>query len=271
MSKIIRSTLIVESQRIKENKKIKEDEEIKIDFFTEEDELEKAEAHVLEMKKEWEEKKQSEEKDLAHKRAEAEKFLKEAKMEAEKILEDTYDKSQEILKKARADGYDEGYERGYQEAYEKSKAESDVLIQEANEIKEAYLGAQQAFADGIEKDIVGLIAQSIETLTYERLKADSDLVLNRIKEALDPLRQAEHVTLRVSEDDLKMVEFSKDRLLAGASMIATMNIKVDGNLKTGDCIIESERGIVDASLQRQIDDIKNILQDVLGGDDHSES
>lgn len=275
MSKIIRSTTLVEKkiepiENLDENLEL-ENEEIEFDFFTEEDKEEEIELERKKMQKILQNEREEAQVIIDKKIKEAEKKVILAQNEADEIMEQTYEKSKQILEQSRTEGFEEGYNKGYQEAYDMSKQESDVLIEEANQIKKAYLESQREFADNIESEIVMLIIDTIQSLTYKSIESDKEIVIERIKEALKPLRQADSAVVKVCEEDFEMAEFAKDRLLAGASMVENLTIKIDKSLNVGDCIVESERGIIDLSLTRQLEEIKSIMKDVLKSGDSDES
>ena len=275
MSKIIRSTTLVEKkiepiENLDENLEL-ENEEIEFDFFTEEDKEEEIELERKKMQKILQNEREEAQLIIDKKIKEAEKKVILAQNEADEIMEQTYEKSKQILEQSRTEGFEEGYNKGYQEAYDMSKQESDVLIEEANQIKKAYLESQREFADNIESEIVMLIIDTIQSLTYKSIESDKEIVIERIKEALKPLRQADSAVVKVCEEDFEMAEFAKDRLLAGASMVENLTIKIDKSLNVGDCIVESERGIIDLSLTRQLEEIKSIMKDVLKSGDSDES
>jgi flagellar assembly protein FliH len=275
LSKIIRSTTLVEKkiepiENLDENLEL-ENEEIEFDFFTEEDKEEEIELERKKMQKILQNEREEAQVIIDKKIKEAEKKVILAQNEADEIMEQTYEKSKQILEQSRTEGFEEGYNKGYQEAYDMSKQESDVLIEEANQIKKAYLESQREFADNIESEIVMLIIDTIQSLTYKSIESDKEIVIERIKEALKPLRQADSAVVKVCEEDFEMAEFAKDRLLAGASMVENLTIKIDKSLNVGDCIVESERGIIDLSLTRQLEEIKSIMKDVLKSGDSDES
>jgi len=275
LSKIIRSTTLVEKkiepiENLDENLEL-ENEEIEFDFFTEEDKEEEIELERKKMQKILQNEREEAQLIIDKKIKEAEKKVILAQNEADEIMEQTYEKSKQILEQSRTEGFEEGYNKGYQEAYDMSKQESDVLIEEANQIKKAYLESQREFADNIESEIVMLIIDTIQSLTYKSIESDKEIVIERIKEALKPLRQADSAVVKVCEEDFEMAEFAKDRLLAGASMVENLTIKIDKSLNVGDCIVESERGIIDLSLTRQLEEIKSIMKDVLKSGDSDES
>ena len=65
--------------------------------------------------------------------------------------------------------------------------------------------------------------------------------------------------VRVCEDDLDAVQNSLSSLLQTYPGISFLDIAADSRLKRGACLIESELGVVDSSLDTQLEAIKRAI------------
>ncbi|EOC99307.1 FliH/SctL family protein [Caldisalinibacter kiritimatiensis] len=189
----------------------------------------------------------------------AERIIQDAKDKADEYIEGSYAKSKEIIEEARKQGFNEGYSKGYQEG----KEDADKLIEEANEIKREYLERSRKVIKNIEKDVIELVIKNCEKIINMKLDDDKELILSIVEKGLESLAVSEKVTIRVSPDDYDVVELSKGRILAMATLVEDIVIKKDNNLERGGCIIETEKGSVDVSIKSQIEEMKKTLYSLI--------
>lgn len=76
------------------------------------------------------------------------------------------------------------------------------------------------------------------------------------------LKDAPVLTLRVSLSDLPAAERAVDAMLHGAQERLRIDVIADDGLVEGDCLFESDRGVVDAGLSTQLAAIKRAVKRV---------
>lgn len=169
---------------------------------------------------------------------EADRILSEAKAKASKIVSDAlalYDAKKE-------QGYADGIEEGRQEHAEKIMETAMASID---------------YLDTMEKEMAGLVLKAMEKIIGEM--DDDELIFKVVRSGISVARNERKVLLKVSSHDLKAVEARVDELLSVHAGIGLLDVVADPRMKQGDCIIESELGIVDASLDTQINAIKKAI------------
>lgn len=189
----------------------------------------------------------------------AESIITEARENADIIMEKTYKKSQIIIEESKQKGYEEGYKKGYEEGC----ITAEKIIEEANSIKREYLRNKAEYLKQLEKDIIELVVNISEKIINQKMDDDKEVIISVILKGLENLLVSDKVIIRVSKDDYDIVELAKERLLAEASLIEDIEIKIDNKLEKGGCIIETERGSVDVSIKTQIEAMRKTLKDIL--------
>lgn len=193
---------------------------------------------------------------------EAEDIILVAKKEAEKVLEETHSNVKNIYDTAREDGYSKGLEEGYAEG----KKTSDILIEEANEIKKNYMKEKEIVLSNIEKEVIDLIISICEKILNQKLENDKEVIIPIILKGINSLNVKENLLIKVSKEDFNIVDMSKQRLLAMANLVEDIQIRVDSTLSKGGCIIEGSKGNVEASIDLQIEEMRKILTTLLNGE-----
>ena len=213
------------------------------------------------------------------------KIIAEANEGAKRILEDAYNKSEEKINKAyenskeifhnaKLEGYEigykdgkkEGYNDGYEIGYNEGKEASEKLIEEALEIKNQYIQIRNQVLKETEKDIIELIITIYEKVLYKKVEEDEELIVSLVLKGIDNLEVSEKLTIIVSQEDYETVEKSKNLILAKASLIDELDIRVNSDMKKGDCMIETSMGSVDVSINSQLEEVKDLLVNILSNE-----
>ncbi|KPU28220.1 hypothetical protein TR13x_02465 [Caloranaerobacter sp. TR13] len=193
---------------------------------------------------------------------EAESIINEARENADIIMEKMYKKSQLMIEESKQKGYEEGYKKGYEEGC----ISAEKIIKEANNIKREYLQKKALYLKQLENDIIDLVINISEKIINQKLDDDREVIISIILKGLESLLVSDKVIIRVSKDDYGIVDLAKERLLAEASLIEDIEVKIDNNLEKGGCVIETERGCVDVSIKTQIEAMKKTLKDILNSE-----
>ena len=152
----------------------------------------------------------------------------------------------EQLRTARQGGYQDGYRDGlvaldaFKQSYaSQTSAQIGALMQS--------LGSE---LDGLQQDMARTLAIAATHLARQIVRSElatrADLVAQVAQEAIDTLLlSAKHITLRVHPDDHAFVAKGTADVLAarGARLLA------DPALTRGGCLVESDIGVIDATLE----------------------
>lgn len=204
----------------------------------------------------------------------AKKILEDAYSQSEEKLNTAYENSNKIFEDAKAEGYEkgykdgkvEGYNSGYEIGYKEGKEASQQLIEEALKIKEEYIQIRNQVLRDAEEDIVELVIAIYEKVLYQKVEEDKDLIVSLVLNGLDSLEVSDKLIIIVSEDDYEIVEESKSIILAKASLIDELDIRVNSDMKKGDCMIETSMGSVDVGVNTQLNEVRDLLKNILSNE-----
>ena len=145
-----------------------------------------------------------------------------------------------------------GYEDGYAEGTNVSKAEwSETIlrINRENDAKFRYF----------EHDLVRLAVRVAEKIIGEQLRLEPSSITQIVANALGGVRHQREIYLRVNPEDFEVVREHKYLLLEQLSRAQDIDIRPDPDVERGGCLIESETGTIEATLDKQLDAIQKIL------------
>ena len=170
-------------------------------------------------------------------------------IQAEEILDEARKKAQDTMAQA-LEIYEAKKKQGYEDGLEEGR------MAHAEKIMDTAMEAINYF-ESMEKSIAGLVIQCLEKVLGEM--GDEVLIHRVVKAGLAVARNEKKVVVRVAESDLAAVQKETASLLQSYPGIRVLDISADTRLSAGACIIESELGVVDASLETQLAAIKRAI------------
>src|SRR5690606_21014182 len=164
----------------------------------------------------------------------AEEILDSAYVEYEKQLNNAYERAKSIFDENKEKGYEEGfllgreegYESGYQKGYKEGKEKAEKLINEALEIKNSYISMRNKALKEAEKDLIELVITIYEKVLYEKVEEDEEYIISLILNGIEDLEIKEKLTVIVSKQDYEVVKKNEQIILAKASLIDSIEIKI---------------------------------------------
>jgi flagellar biosynthesis/type III secretory pathway protein FliH len=161
---------------------------------------------------------------------------------AEDLRKDT----EERIERSWNEGHEEGFEKGLLHERSERIVSIDLLLGEAKRKKE------QAVRD-LEVRVIELAVNIAERIIGRTLSANPEIVADIIGEAISQMISGEKVVLKVSEEDMEFVKSRYEQLLGMTGNAREFRIEADRRLRRGDCVIETEGGMIDATLSSRLD------------------
>ncbi|NLV89701.1 MAG: hypothetical protein GX021_10125 [Tissierellia bacterium] len=203
-------------------------------------------------------------------KAESKKIIENAEVKYEEMINAAYTRAKEIMDQSKEEGYKEGYENGFSEGYDKGykegKEKSNILINEALEIKTHYLEKRNSLLKELEEDIIELVVSIYEKVINKRTEEDNELIVSLVLNGIKNLDLTDKLTIISSKEDYEILEMARQEILAKSSFISELEIKYDMSLEKGDCILETSKGSIDVSIKNQLEEVKELLTSILNNE-----
>ena len=181
-----------------------------------------------------------------------------AQEEAREILswsrqtaEDTITQAEQVAEEIRR----EAYETGRAEA-EREWIDNLLLIKEQ----------RRQNLISVERDVLQLSVKIAEKIIGKELRLNSETRAEIVFNALRQIRQQERLTVRVSQEDLALVEQMRQRI-DSYGRHRDIDFVADRAVREGGCIVESQSGTTDARVETQLRILENALLERSGGDE----
>lgn len=180
-------------------------------------------------------------------------ILEDARKQAEAILEDAKKQAEDILKDAKENGYREGYEKGTIESKQKSDDLQTKLEADYKSMSEKLQNEYDEKYQVMESELVDTLMEVFSKVTLTIAEDKKDLVLLLIQRTLKDADANKDFLIRVSDVDYGFVMNSIDKLYDCVSLDSKIEVVRDNTLKKNQCIIETDAGAFDCSLDIQLE------------------
>jgi type III secretion system HrpE/YscL family protein len=191
----------------------------------------------------------------ASKKAIIEREVVDATSEARRILTDAEDEARRIVDEAQRQAEElrqRGYDDGYQEGLGRYTEETTRALRQVDQLKA-----------GLEPEYVKLVRVCVEKVLGQELKTNPDAVIGIVRNALRSATQQREIIVRIHPDDAEHLRKNQRRLLDVLARASGIEVRDDAAIQRGGCVVLTELGTIDASLERQLQAIEDALQDEL--------
>ncbi len=159
-----------------------------------------------------------------------------------------------ILAGAQA-AYEQECQRGHADGLAEAKmAQAEKMIE--------TIGRTVDYFGQVEADMVALVMGAVRKIVDDY--DDSARVLIVVRNALSVVRNQKQMTLRLHPQQVEVVRARINDLLSAYPGVGYLDIVADARLGPHACILESEIGLVEASIEGQIAALETAFQKVLG-------
>lgn len=192
----------------------------------------------------------------------------EAEEERDRLLSEAQKQIENDRAEARAAGHAEGFAAGHAEGEAAVREEMAELIRTTNAQAEKTLrDAHDAMRDYLmqaEEDIVSIAMTAVERILPQHFIDVPQMVLPIVRDAILRVKDQKEVIVHVPPDSYDFVLMARDEL-RGLLTAGDTNLTItsDEAMKSGDCLVETPNGSVDARLQTQIEQLKKAVREVM--------
>ncbi len=153
-----------------------------------------------------------------------------------------------IKEAARQDGYRDGIK----------KAENDIaLLRE--KLSEFYKYKDEVF-EKVSACILEISVEIAKKIIKKETQENSDVTLSIIKGAVEEINKTENkIILKVMAKDVEIIKEKLPEIFSDGTMEAQITVMADNNIKDGGVIIETSNGIIDATIETQLEIIEKAL------------
>lgn len=184
-------------------------------------------------------------------RTAADDIIRQAEAEAEKIIRNAKKEADTMWEKAYAEAKRDGYDAGAKEGRLEAERMRNELLKEKKQQQSEYV----ELLENMEKDLLEVMLEVFERVTKVLSADKKDVMLHLIDNALNHIESSKEFIIRVSKDDYQCVTEHKEVIFAAVGQNASLEIVKDATLEKNQCLIETDGGMFDCSLDVQLENL----------------
>ena len=161
-----------------------------------------------------------------------------------------------IREEAKA-AFEEEKKRGFEKGLQDGKLE--IAMQKLEQVDQSV-----AFMESVEGKMADIVMKALKSCVVEI--GDREMVINIVRKTMNAvIRTQRHVTLKVAPEMVAVVKERVSALRVDYPTVETFDVVEDPRLKGPACILETEAGVADASVETQLAAIERSLKRHIAG------
>jgi flagellar biosynthesis/type III secretory pathway protein FliH len=192
----------------------------------------------------------------------------------------TANEIEQLKQSAMNEGYDEGYSRGlelgineghekayadaYKKAYREATEKNDAKLAEFSRDLEmtvaSVLTSLETWTQQTEDQLTDIVADIAKRVIVSELQTSRDAVFQIVRGAIAEVTHSDTARIRINPWDARSLVDQKASIIAAAKSIRSIEFVEDPSI-TGGCIIETEGGIVNATIDGKLQQLRDELDE----------
>lgn len=182
-------------------------------------------------------------------------IIAKANAEASYIIEHARKEAEGMKVQSYAKGEKEGYEAGYDKAMKQVEGMKKDLQDQKMQLQEQYQRQLEEMEPALVDTLIGILEHAFSVQFSEK----KDFIMHLLQSAFSKIENSKDYLIRVSREDYPMVQERKDDIRDELPRSATVEFVEDLTLARNQCLIETDGGLFDCSLDTQMD---NLIRDI---------
>ena len=162
----------------------------------------------------------------------ATEVLEQAKQDIATYLEENKKECQKLLEQAKKAGFNQG-------------------LTEFNKQILHYEQKLKELEHSLQKQVLPVALKAAKRIVGDELKSHPEVIVDIVRKTLKSVTQNHHIKIYVNKADKGFLEEEKGKLKEFLEQVKTFAIEERDDIEAGGCIIETEAGIINASLENQ--------------------
>lgn len=159
----------------------------------------------------------------------AQEIIEEADRQSERKFEEAFAECEKIKLEA--------YQKGFQEGLNRFSEHLVLLEQKLRKMQHE-----------MQQTMLPLTLQAVKKIVGEQIRLHSETIVDIVLKAIKSVSQCEFVKILVNKNDLETLEANREKINDALEHVTLLRIEEGKDLEVGDCMIETEKGILNAKL-----------------------
>ncbi len=159
------------------------------------------------------------------------------------------------------EAYEKGFAQGQRDGAALGKKQYETLT---NRLSALVIGLEKAIEEHVlsfEPQLVSIVKTIVYAIIQQEVSTNPKIIQTSLKEALSHVVDQTRVRIHLNPDDMEFIEDIMGAVREELSRLKDFEIIPDTNIGRGGCILETDFGLIDATLERRFKEIFAGLSD----------
>lgn len=186
----------------------------------------------------------------------ATQIMSQAELEAQRILTDAKAMANEIMAKAREEGYNQGVLEGKRSVEEEKERLNIEFKEKADYLERDFMERRKR----MEPELVDVITDVFASVTKALSEDQRDMILALVDKVLSGTEANNNYIIKACREDAEFLRENKDNILKKINRDINVEIVEDVSLHRNECLIDTDLGIYDCSLDIQLENLVRAIK-----------
>lgn len=181
----------------------------------------------------------------------------------DKFHQEALEKLKEVEEKAYKEAYEIGLIEGEKKALEEKRVVLDEKISHLDELHKTYESLTKNLFEQKETEIIKLVSMVASKIALFEIKTHKEFISELIVKLVEDIQSEEQATVYISQEDYDFIDSARKELELKHPEFQRIKLEVDESIETGGAFLETNIGMIDASIQQRVENIWESLKDKL--------
>lgn len=169
----------------------------------------------------------------------------------------------EIQEEAFQAGFNEGVNQGREEIFNEMRSVVDQKLDNFSQMVTEVLKTQDEILTAQKKEIYMLLRNLAKWIILRELKEDGKYVERLLEKLLLEIQARSNLLIQVNPDDFSSMPEILKHIQSRLGELKNVRVEVDSAIATKGMIVESDNGIINATMEEQFKSLDKLFEDLL--------
>jgi flagellar assembly protein FliH len=156
--------------------------------------------------------------------------------------------------------FQKGFLEGKRIGFESGSKKANSVIDSLNRILAQLENIRQQIYREIEKEAAQLALSIARKIVCHEVKTNQETVTCIAREALSRVNNPAKITIKLNPDDLQFIKDARSQFSRFLRNVDNIRFEAEASIQSGGCLVETDRGDIDARIEKQFQAIEESFQ-----------
>jgi len=169
------------------------------------------------------------------------------------------DQAEQAEEEARQRGYQEGHEKGYQEGAQEIRERFESSLETLRNLIDELSASRRTLYPRLEREMVEMVTTLARKVVRAELNGKDNAIRDIVRMAVESALDRQSLVIKVHPDDYSQLQDYGQELIQLFHDIKNVSFETYSSVPSGNCIVETNFGTVEAGLNHLDEHIEKIL------------